>query len=291
MRPFEFAAPDSLDEAFEILSKANGEVRPLAGGTDLIDQLRLGLRGASLVMDVKNIPELMRLEYSQDGLHIGAGVSCTDVRQFGPVGERYNALAESCGLIGYVQIQNRASIGGNICNASPAADSVPSLLIYEAKAVIVGPGGRREMSLEDFFVGPGETVLERDEILMEVVLPPPPPDSVSHYLRFITGQNLDISVAGVGSLIALERGEGVCQKARIALSAVSPRPTRARDAEAVLEGRVIDEVLIREAGKKAVNHCDPITDLRGTIEYRKELIEVLTRSVVTKCLGSLGVSV
>ena len=259
----------------------------MAGGTDLIDQLRVGRRQASLVLDVKNIPELMRLEYSQDGLHIGAGVSCTDVRQFEPVREKYNAVAESCGLIGSIQIQNRAAVGGNICNGAPSADTVPTLLIYEAKAIIVGPRGQRETPLEDFFVGPGETVLKSDEFLLEVTLPPPPPNSASRYLRFIPREEMDIAVAGVGSLIALDR-DGKCQRARIALAAVSPTPTRAGDAEAVLEGQVINEGLIREAGEKGVNHCNPITDVRGSIEYRKELIKVLTRRTLAGCLETLG---
>ncbi len=288
MQPFEFAAPKSLDEALELLASPNGRIRALAGGTDLIDQLRVGRKQASLVMDIKNIPELNRLEYIGDGLHIGAAVSCTNVHKFAPVMENYTALAQSAGLVGSVQIQNRAAIGGNICNAAPSADAIPSLLIYDARAVIVGPKGQREMPMEEFFVGPGQTALNEDEILMEVVLPPPPANSASYYLRFIPREEMDIAVAGVGSLVVLDPGSGKCTRARIALAAVSPTPTRARDAEAVLEGSKIDETLIREAGEKAVNHCNPIDDVRGTIQYRKELVKVLTRRTLAKCLETLN---
>ena len=288
MQTYEYAAPKTLKEAKEILASFEGSIRALAGGTDLIDQLKVDRRQADLVLDVKNIPELNRLEYLSDGLHLGAGVSCTSARKFPAIVENYPALAESSGLIGSVQIQNRAAIGGNVCNAAPSADTVPALLIYDARVSIVGPRGRRELPLEEFFAGPGATVLQPDEILVEIVVPPPPSNSASHYLRFIPREEMDIAVAGVGSLIAIDPKDGRCSMARIGLAAVSPTPTRARDAEAVLEGNKIDEALIREAGERAVNHCNPINDVRGTIEYRKELVKVLTRRTLARCLEILN---
>ena len=288
MPRFEYSAPKTLDEALSVLSTSDGEVRALAGGTDLIDQVRVGRRQPTIVMNIKDIPEMQRLEYASDGLHIGAGVSCTDVYNFGPVQEHYKSLNEAARLIGSIQIQNRAAIGGNVCNAAPSADTIPTLLIHDAKAVINGPRGRREMSLLEFFRGPGQTALERDEVLQELVIPQPPANSVSHYLRFIPRNEMDIAVAGVGSFLQLDPSTKRCQQARIALASVAPTPVRATDAEAVLEGQVLNEALIREAGEKAVNHANPITDVRGSIEYRKELVKVLTRRTLAMCLESLG---
>ena len=288
MPTFEFATPKSLEDAFTILSRGNGEVRALAGGTDLIDQVNVGRRQPSIVMDIKSIPEMKRLEYDQEGLHIGGGVSCTDVYNFAAVKENYISIAEASALIGSIQIQNRACVGGNVCNAAPSGDTIPPLLVHGAKAVIAGPRGRRETSLEAFFLGPGQTVLDKDEVLLEIVVPPPPANSASRYLRFIPREEMDIAVVGVASFLVLEQGSKRCQQARIALAAVAPTPVRAKDAEAVLEGQVLNEALIREAGEKAVNAATPITDVRGSIEYRKELVKVLTRRTLAKCLETLG---
>ena len=187
-----------------------------------------------------------------------------------------------------MQIQNRASIGGNICNAAPSADTVPPLIVYSAKEVIVGPGGRREVPLEEFFRGPGQHVMEPSEILLETVVPPPPPNSSAHYLRFIPRNEMDIAVAGVASLLALEPGTRRCTHARIALAAVAPTPVRATAAEGVLEGQEITEDLIRQAAERAVEACSPITDMRGSSEYRKELVKVLTRRTLYQSMASLG---
>ena len=289
MQAFEFAAPKSLEEAFSFMAQADGEVKPLAGGTDLIDQMRVGRRRPSLVLDIKGIPEMLHLEYHpQEGLHIGAGVSCTDIYSHPSVQEHYPGVAQACALIGSIQIQNRAGIGGNVCNASPSADTVPPLLCYEAIAVIAGPQGHRQTPLEEFFTGPGQSVLQPGEMLLEVLLPPPPANSNSQYLRFIPREEMDIAVVGVGSLLALEPTSHRCTRARIGLAAVYPTPLRAREAEAALEGQVITAELIREAGELASAATRPITDIRGSAEYRKELVKVLTRRTLEQCLNALG---
>ncbi len=287
MRTFDYVAPKTLDEAIRVLSDAKVRARPIAGGTDLLEQIDTGLKQPELLVDVKNIPELKRLEFKGDGLHIGAAATHTDVRLFGPVKQKYNALAQGCGVVGYLQIQNRATVGGNICNASPCADSVPALLIFDAKAVTIGPRGRREMPLYDFFKGPGETVLEKGELLLELLVPPPPPNSVSQYIRNVPDEKREITVASVACLLVMDSTGRTCKEARIALGAVSPVQTRAPSAEAVLKGKVITEALVKEAARKAVGHTRPITDERGTIEYRKALIEDLTRQVIARCLDSL----
>lgn len=289
MRPFTYLAPKSLAEALEVLSKANGEVRPLVGGTDLIDQMRQNRRTPSVVLDVKRIPEAMRLEYvTGEGLHIGSAVPCTDTAQYAHVREMYPAIHEACLLVGSVAIQNRASIGGNICNAAPSADTVPSMICHGAWAVVVGPKGRREVRLDEFFKGPGQHVMEPDEILLETIVPTPSDNSSSHYLRFIPRNEMDIAVVGVGSLVALAPGTRHCIEARISLASVAPIPVRATAAEGVLEGQDISEELIEQAAERAVEACNPISDIRGSAEYRKALTKVLTRRTIQMCMESLA---
>ncbi|MEE9198821.1 MAG: xanthine dehydrogenase family protein subunit M [Dehalococcoidia bacterium] len=288
MKSFEYYAPTSLREALDIMAQAGGNARALAGGTDLIDQMKQRRRTPSMVMDVKRVPELMVLEYREgEGLSIGAGTACADIQRMPVVRDLYPAIAQSCALIGSVQIQSRASVGGNVCNAAPSADTVPPLIVLGARAVIAGPGGEREVPVEEFFLGPGQTVLAGDELLMKIVVPPPQKRSTSYYLRFIPREEMDIAVAGVASHIALGSANGVCAEARIALAAVAPTPLRVREAESVLVGRDLDQALIAEAAEKAAAAARPITDIRGSAEYRRELVKVLTRRSITGCLDQL----
>lgn len=280
---FEFAAPSNLDEALSLFAQP-GEVRPVAGGTDIIDQLKTGRRRAALVVDIKRIPELQRLEIDTDGaFHIGAARCCTDIHNFEPARSRFTGISEACGLVGSVQIQNRAAIGGNICNASPSADTTPSLLSHDASAIIISGKGQRHVPLADFFSGPGQTVLQKGEILQEIVLPQPPENSASSYLRFIPRNEMDIAVAGVGSFLHLDPDTQIVMSARIALASVAPTPVRALGAEQVLEARTLTDDLIAEASEKATESANPITDVRGSAEYRKELVKVLTRRTLKIC--------
>lgn len=291
MHPFTYEAPKSLAEAIRFLEEAKGAVKPLVGGTDLIDQIRQNRLSPSLVLDIKRIPETMRLEYIEgEGLHIGSAVPCTDTAAYGPVAEMYTAIREACLLVGSVAIQNRASIGGNICNASPSADTVPGMICHDAKAVVVGPRGRREISLEKFFKGPGQHVMEENEFLLETIMPRPSGSTSSHYLRFIPRNEMDIAVVGVGSLLELKPGTRLCTKARITLGSVAPTPVRAHSAEKLLEGEEVTKELISKASELAANACNPINDVRGTIEYRVDLTKVLTRRTLFQCMESLGYS-
>lgn len=290
MRAFEYAAPKNLHEAFRLLASSNGTVRAMVGGTDLIVQVKDGVSRPALVMDVKGIPELTRLEYDPtDGLHLGAAVPCARVAGSPVIREKYPALAQACALIGSIQIQNRATVGGNVCNAAPSADSVPPLLVYEARAVIAGPRGPRQVPLETFFKGPRATDLARDEILLELVLPPPLAGSNSQYLRFSPREEMDIAIVGVGALVALEPGTRRLRRARIALGAVAPTPLRATAAEASLEGQEASRENMTKAGALAAAASRPINDVRGSAEYRRELVQVLTRRTLGRCLAELGV--
>lgn len=290
MPNFDYAAPTSLSEAASLMA-GTGTIRALAGGTDLIDQLKANRRNADLVVDLKRIPELQRLEVDSEGLHIGAARCCTDVHHDPIVNSIYRGLADSTGLVGSVQIQNRAAVGGNVCNAAPSADTTPNLLTHEAIAVIVGASGTRNVELTDFFVGPGQTVLQSGEFLQELIVPTPPENSASAYLRFIPRNEMDIAVAGVSSFLHIDPATKTVLKARVALASVAPTPVRARAAEAVLEGKVISADLILEAGTAAVESATPITDVRGSAEYRIELVKVLTRRTLNICMERIGVSV
>lgn len=294
MKEISYHAPRTLREAISILSKANGNGRALAGGTDLIAQLKEGRKSATVLVDVKGIPELNRLEFRpRRGLRIGAAVPCSTIAAHPDVQESYPAVAFSCSLVGSIQIQNRASIGGNICNAAPSADTIPALICLGAKAVIAGPSGKREVPLEELFLGPGRTVLAPGELLSEVIIPTPPGSSACVYQRFTPREEMDIAVVGVGSFVVLapnERASGgrKCKEAKIALGATAPTPVRAKEAEAFLSGRIIDDSAINEAGELAVLSAKPITDVRGSAEYRKELVKVLTRRTLKACLNALG---
>ena len=288
MPNFDYEAPTSLADALKLLARP-GEVRPLAGGTDIIDQLKGNRRNADLVVDMKRIPELLELSMNGSGLRIGSAVSCTEVHKFTAERGSYPALSESAALIGSVHIQNRASVGGNVCNAAPSADTIPALLVHEAIAHTAGAsGGEREIPLIDFFAGPGQTVLQRGEILKELVLPAPSENTASAYLRFIPRNEMDIAVAGVGSLLEIDRSSMLVKKARIALASVAPTPVRAYAAENSLEGSVIDAEAIEQAAEISVEAAVPITDVRGSAEYRKELVKVLTRRTLNICLERLG---
>jgi len=282
---FAYAAPQSLHEAIDLLVRADGDARPLAGGTDLITQMKENRKSPGLVVNVKRIPELNVLSWDeQQGLRIGGAISCTRIVTFASVRERYPALAEACALIGSIQIQNRAALGGNFCNAAPSADAVPPVLSYGGKVIIAGPTGWRELPAENFFVGPGQTVLGKGELLVEITIPTPPLHSGAAYLRFIPREEMDIAVAGVGSFVQLSTDRTRCERARITLAAVAPTPVRAREAEDFLAGKPLDSAILTQAGELAALAAKPISDVRGSAAYRVELVKVLTRRTLQKAL-------
>src|SRR5438105_3817152 len=247
MRDFEYEAPSSIDEAVRVLSQHNGSARPLAGGTDLIDQIRTGRLRPRLVVDIKKIPELSVLALSKTGLRLGAAVPCYRIYGDANLSAAYAALADSARIIGGIQIQSRASVGGNLCNSGPAADSTPSLIALGATAVIAGPKGQREVAVEDFCTGPGKNVLSRGEFLVELRFPPRPGHSGSHYRRFIPRNEMDIAVVGVGAAVELHESDKKFISARIALGAVAPTPLFARAAGEALAGRPVSDETIKEA--------------------------------------------
>jgi len=284
MRDFEYEAPATVDEAIQVLAKHNGSARPLAGGTDLIDQIRVGRHQPELVVDIKKIPELNVLELTKGGLRLGAAVPCYRIYSDPAIATTYAALADSARIIGGIQIQSRASIGGNLCNSGPAADSTPSLIALGAIAVIAGPKGRREVAVESFCTGPGKNVLAAGEFLVELRFPPRPAHSGSHYRRFIPRNEMDIAVVGVGVSVVLDQTGEKFVSARIALGAVGPTPLYAKAASDLLAGQTVSDQVIGRAADAARSIASPIDDMRGTKEFRLHVTGVLTRRVIEEAV-------
>ena len=278
LRDFTYAAPTALDDAVGLLKKHGPRAKLLAGGTDIIVQLREGLREADVVVDVKKIPELTGLSYSPEaGLTLGAATPCCQIYEHAEAVAAYPALADAAHIIGGWQIQSRASVGGNLCNSSPAADSIPGLIVHDAVACIAGPGGLRELPVVDFCTGPGRNALEPGELLVSLKLPPPPARSSSAYQRFIPRNEMDIAVVGAASWVQLSAAGDTIEQARIALAAVAPTPVAATAAAEFLAGKPADESTFNHAGELARQAARPISDMRGTAEYRTHLTGVLTR--------------
>lgn len=272
-----FAAPESVSAAIGLLAEAGADGRVLAGGTDLLVQMQTRRSRAGLVIDLKRIPELNRLELGPEGLRLGAALSTAALREHPEVRALYPGLVESAELIGSEQIQGRASVGGNLCNASPAADTVPALIAAGAEAVIAGPSGTRRVPVDGFCRGPGENVLERGEILVELAVPHPGPGTADAYQRLIPRSEMDIAVVGVGVQLTLE--DGRCSAARVALGAVGPTVVSVPEAAAALVGSRLDGPALEAAARAARAACRPIDDLRGTIAYRTHVAGVLLRRV------------
>jgi CO/xanthine dehydrogenase FAD-binding subunit len=282
VKDFEYAAPTSLQEAVAILTERPESVKMLAGGTDIIVQLREGLREAHLVLDVKRIPDLLALGWSSDGgLSIGAAVPCVRLYRDEKINIAYSALTDAARIIGGWQIQSRASVGGNLCNASPAADSIPALIACGAKCHIVGPSGDRVLPVEEFCVGPGRNALAEGELLVRLDLPAPPARSASRYLRFIPRNEMDIAVVGAGVSVGLDGGGKTIEHARIALAAVGPTPVVAQEAAAWLVGKPATRESFKEAGNLARKAATPMSDKRGPASYRTHLVGVLTERALT----------
>ena len=280
MHAIDYEAPTTLDQAVSIL-KAHGEnARPFCGGTDIIIQLRAGVRRTEHLVDVKKIKELQTLFFdAKKGLRLGAAVPCIEISESDVMRRHYPGLTEAAHLIGSLQIQNRASVGGNLCNGSPAADTTPALIALGARARIVGPNGEREVPVEAFVVSPGRTVLKPGELLVELLVPAPAPHSSDAYLRFIPRNEMDIAVVGVGASLTLD-GDKV-KAARIALGAVAATPILASKAADAIIGKKLDDAALEAAGRAASEACSPIDDMRGTAEFRLHITAVLTRRVLS----------
>ena len=278
MRDFEYVAPRTVREAISLLDVEGDKARVLAGGTDLIVQMRARRRQPARLVDIKKIPEVNELSFGpRAGLRIGAAVPCHRIYRDPEVVRRYPGLVDAAAIIGGIQIQGRATFGGNLCNSSPSADSIPILIASGAVCEIAGPGGRRRVSVEDFCIGPGENVLRQGELLISLRVPPARRNSGAHYLRFIPRNEMDIAVAGAGACVELANRKREFKAVRIALGAVAPTPLYASEASDLLVGRPVGEDAIAEAAAAAQQIARPISDMRAPAEFRRHLVGVLTR--------------
>ena len=278
-----YEAPESLDAAVALLAGEAGLARVLAGGTDLLVQLRSGRVEPDLVVDVKRIPELCAIAAENGGFRVGAAVTGAELGEHPGVVALWPGVVEAAELIGSTQIQGRATMGGNLCNASPAADSVPAMIAADAMVTVIGPDGRREAPVEEIATGPGETSLAKGEIVVSIFLPARPPRSGDAYLRFIPRTEMDIAVVGAGVSLTFDEG-GICSAARVALAAVAERVMLAPAAAEALIGTAVDAAALERLAKAASAACRPIDDKRGTKEFRAKVAGVLARRAARKAL-------
>ena len=276
MENFDYIAPRSLAEAYSALGNGRTSLM-LAGGTDVIVMLREGRRSCDQLIDVKHIPEMMAYTANADGsLTIGAAVPLAELYEDANVQRKFPAVVDAARIIGGTQIQSRASLGGNLCNASPAADASPALMVLGARLVIGSSGGTREMPVEEFFTGVGRNALQPGELLVQIKLPAPAANSGAFYHRFIPRNEMDIAVASAGVAVQLDAGGQNIASARVAVGAVAPTPLMVPDAASAVAGKPANADTYALAGAAASAIASPITDMRGSVAQRKHLCSVLT---------------
>jgi carbon-monoxide dehydrogenase medium subunit len=274
MKRFDYLAPQSLPEALQMMAD-RPQALPLAGGTDLLVQMKEARRPVEALVSLKRIPEMH--QFVQNGnLTLGAAVTLGQIATSDQIETDYTALVDGAGLIGSVQIRNMATVGGNLCNAAPSADTAPPMLVLDAQAVIVGTQSERTIPLEEFWEGPGRTGLQPGELLKEIIVPQPPSRSGSCYLRQTPRVWMDIAMVGVAASVTLAADDTISE-ARLALGAVAPTPIRAKSAEALLLGQTLTDDVLQAAGTTAAQEAKPIDDLRASAEYRQHLIQVLAQ--------------
>ena len=284
MHDFNYVAPNKLNEVLTLLSENKGGTKILAGGTDLLIQMRTGHRQPKLVIDVKHIPELSELTVNEHGLTIGTTVTCRRIWENRKVSNQYPALIDSSSLIGGIQVQGRATIGGNLCNTAPSADTIPTLIVYGAIAHIKNSKGDRQLAVEEICTAPGRTVLADDDLLTKLSIPKPSTNSGAKFLRFIPRNEMDIAVVNVASMVELDDSGKTFVKARIALGSVAPTPIYVEAACEALIGKEVNSNNINKSAAIARDMSSPINDMRGTFEHRKQLVEVLTVRTLTAAI-------
>jgi len=276
MQEMRYEAPKTLAAAVALLAGASGSARLLAGGTDLLIQMRGGRVEPELVIDIKGIPEMTSIVAENGAYRFGAAVPCMALVEDKAFGKAWPGVVDGANLIGSIQVRGRATVGGNLCNASPAADTVPALIAAGATARIVGPNGRREVPVEDVATGPGTTSLAKGEIVASFLLPKRPPRSGDAYLRFIPRTEMDIAVVGAGINLTLDEA-GVCSHARVSLGAVAARALLVSEAADALIGTKVDAEALKRMAAAVSAACRPIDDKRGTKEYRIKVAGVMAR--------------
>lgn len=282
---FEYVQPSSMDEALSLLGRHIGEARLLAGGTDLLPKMkRREIRAPAYVIDLKGIPDLDYIDYEDEkGLSLGALTTIHAIETSPVIRHKFNILAQAAHTMAAPQVRNRATLAGNICNAVPSADSVPPLLVLEAKLKVMSQKGERILALEDFFAGPSETVLSDKELLAEIQIPPVPSNGRGIYVKLSPKRSMDLATVGVAALVVRE--DGLCTDMRIGLGAVAPTPIRARKAEGILKGQQFSDELIEGTAQTAAEESCCIDDHRASAHYRTEMVKVLVRRAIKQAIS------
>ena len=280
---YEYMTPVTIEEAIGLLAEHNGKAKVIAGGTDLFLQVRNKTKKPEYVIDISGIPTLDYIKYDKkQGLSIGALTTIRDVEKSTELLQKYPVLCQAAGRLGSVAIRNVGTIGGNLCNASPSAENAPALIGLSAKIKIAGPNDERVVPIEDFFVGPGQTVLKNDEVMTEIQVPVPAPNTVGVYLKHAIRGSIDLAIVGVAVIAELD-GK-FCRDIKIVLGAVGPTPMRAQEAEGILKGNKIDNAVIEKCAQAASEESRPITDVRASAEYRKEMVKVVVRNGINEAV-------
>lgn len=288
--PLAFYQPTSLPEAVRIMQEQGPGGHFLAGGTDLVIAIKEKGLAPRYVVDLKRLPALAGIREHPDGaLTVGALTTLREVETSEVLRRKYPFVAQSAAEVGSIQIRHRATIGGNLANATPSADMAPALLALDTTVTLVGEAGERVMPLEAFFVGPGKTVMQRHEVLTALTIPAHPPSTQGAYLKFSPREAMDLAYVSVAVALVLEDQERRCQLARIALGAVAPTPMRARQAEALLDRHIVTAELAARVGAAAAQACHPIDDVRASAAYRRAMVRVMTqRGVLNAAAARAG---
>ena len=287
MKRFEYLEARTVRQAISMLQRYGENACMVAGSTDFLVRWRTGVWNPDHVINIQRMAGLSRITYSgRNGLRIGALVTIRAVEQHAAVRRYYPALAAAAASFAGVQVRNLATVGGNICNASPSGDMIPALLVFGSECKIVGADGERVVALDKLFTGPGQTVLQHGELLTEIRVPVPARNTGSHYIKHSPRGAMDIATVGVASLVSLDGRNGPCAEARIALGAVAPTPIRAYSAEDSLRGQTLTQGLLIDTANLARDGIRPIDDIRGSAEHRKEIVGVLTRRTLEQAFNA-----
>ena len=283
---FEYLAPRTVDEALSLLSQHRGEAKLIAGGTDLLHQMKRREKTPQYLVGLKNIPVLDYISYDETrGLSFGPLTTIHAIETSPLVRDKFPVLSQAASTMASAQIRNLGTVVGNLCSAVPSADMAPGLIVLGASLKIASTSGERTVAVEDFFTAPRESVLTPDELVVEVQVPNPPPHCGMVYAKHTTRAAMELAIVGVATLIALQ--DGLCTEVKIALGAVAPTPMRVNKAEALLKGKPFDAELVKEAAELACQACSTISDIRGSAEYRDEIVTVLIRRALNQARAAI----
>jgi len=284
---FEYFKPKSFEDAIQLLKKYDGKIKSIAGGTDVIVAMKEKGLNPGNIMDLKGIEGYDYIREFNNKIEIGALSSIRSIELSSLIRKKIPFLSEAAGKIGSVQVRNKATLGGNLCNASPSADTAPPLICLKAELEIIEEQGIRTISIEDFFTGPGETILKGSRLMMRILVPLLPENCSGVYFKYSPRRAMDLAVIGMCCVLMLDDSKKKCLDARIALGAVAPIPLRAKKAESLLRGKEITDEDILRAGEMASEEIKPITDVRGSAEYRTEIVKVFVRRGIREILDAI----